>query len=210
MTKRKHKKKKRGIGRNFAQINVIKSVLKTADFYKDQTENPKYSNFRFKEFKSMKYDEFFKMVLNRRFYDYELKDKSLLQLIYEDDINHSFCYLSYPFSEDIEIDPMSTEPYSLKEHFLKIHYDYHPSTYKEFCHPCAHFHFGIGNQIRIGIKKQLNPISFVLFILKQCYPNEWQNFLKNNNDENIYKNIRKNLIDIPDEIFNDEKELVLH
>ncbi len=210
MAKRKFKKKQRGPGRYLVQINAVKKILKTADLYKDQNQYPKYSNFKFSDFKSMKYDVIFKKVLNERFYDYELKDNSLLQFIYRDDLNYSFHYSSSPFSEEIKINHMFTGSYTLKENFLIIHYDYRPSTYKEFCHPCAHFHFGIGNQIRIGIKKQLNPISFVFFILRQCYPEEWLYFIKNNNDEKIYKNIRHDLHEIPNKTFNDEKELVLH
>jgi len=209
LTKRKHKKTQRGTGQYLAQVNAVKKVLQTADLYRDQNQYSNYSNFKLSEFKSMKFIEAYKNSLNERFYDYELNDNSLLQYISHSNSNYTFCYISSPFSEETELNNRFTGPYPLKENFLIIRYDYQPSDYKKFCHPCAHFHFSTGNHIRLGIKKILNPISFIFFILRQCYPDEWLYYIKGNNDEKIYKNIRNGLDDIPDKIFNDEKELVL-
>lgn len=209
LTKRRNKKVQRGKGQYLAQVNAVRKVLKLADLYRDQNQYPKYSNFKLGEFKSIKFFESYKKVLNERFYDYELKDNSLIQFISYTDSNHSFCYISSPFSEEVELNNRFTGSYPLKENFLIVRYDYQPSDYDKFCHPCAHFHFNIGNQIRLGIKKKLNPISFIFFILRQCYPDKWSNYLERNNDKKIYRNIRNALEDIPKEIFNDEKELVL-
>lgn len=209
MTKRKLKKKQGRPGLYLTQVNAVKKILQMTDLYRDQNQYSKYSNFKLSNFKSMKSIEAYKKILNERFYDYELNDDSLLQYIYYTDSDFSFCYISSPFSEETELDNRFTGSYPLKENFLIICYDYQPSNYKEFCHPCAHFHFNSGNQIRLGIKKILNPISFILFILRQCYPEQWLYFIEKNNDEKIYKNIRNGLNDIPNEIFNDEKEIVL-
>ena len=209
MTKKKQKKKQRGTGQYFAQVNAVKKILQKADLYRDQNQYSQYLNFKLSDFKSLKFIDAYEKVLNERFYDYELKDNSLLQYIYYTDSNYSYCYISSPFSEETELNDRFTGSYNLKENFLIIRYDYQPSNYKMFCHPCAHIHFSTGNQIRIGIKKLLNPISFVLFILRQCYPEEWLDFIEKNKDEKIYNNIRDGLDDIPNEIFNNEKELVL-
>lgn len=206
----KNKKKQKGTGKYLAQVNAVKKILKIAELYRDQNQNFSYSNFRLSDFKSMKFIDAYIKVVNERFYDYELKDNSLLQYIYQTDSNYSFCYISSPFSEETEPNNRFTGSYPPKENFLIIRYDYQPSNYKVFCHPCAHFHFGTGNQIRLGIKKIMNPISFILFILRQCYPAEWLDFINRNKDEKIFKNIRNGLKDISNKIFNDEKELVLH
>ncbi len=209
MTKRKLEKKQGRPGLYLAQVNAVKKILQMTDLYRDQNQYSKYSNFKLSNFKSMKSIEAYKKILNERFYDYELNDDSLLQYIYYTDSNFSFCYISSPFSEETELDYRFTGSYPLIEKPLIIRYDYQPSNYKEFCHPCAHFHFNPGNQIRLGIRKILNPVSFILFILRQCYPKEWLSFIERNNDEKIFRNIRKNLDDIPNDTFNDEKELVL-
>lgn len=209
MTKIKLEKKQGKPGSYLAQVNKVKKILQIADLYRDQNQNSNYLNFKLSNFKSKKFNEVYVKIINERFYDYELKDNSLVQFIYYPDSNYSFCYISSPFSEETELDNRFVGPYPLKENFSFVRYDYQPSNYKKFCHPCAHFHFGTGNQIRLGIKKIMNPISFILFILRQCYPEQWLYFIEKNNDEKIFRNIRNNLIDIPSETFNDEKELVL-
>lgn len=210
MTPNIEKRKKSGKGSFLTQVNAVKKILKLSDLYQDQNLFPKYSDYKSYLFKSSSFFESYKKILNERFYDYELYDNSLLQFIIYDDLSSSLSYISSPYTELIEPNYQFTGPGNLKENFLLIRYDYQPSSYKEFCHPCAHFHFNLGNQIRLGSKKILNPIAFIFFILRQCYPTNWLSFLERNNNEKIFKNIRNGLNEVPKKSFNDEKELVLY
>jgi hypothetical protein len=58
-----------------------------------------------------------------------------------------------------------------------IRYDYSPKLYTCGRHPASHFHIGISNEIRIGTERILGPIGFALFILRQCYPEQWLKYI---------------------------------
>ncbi len=80
-----------------------------------------------------------------------------------------------------------------KRHVTPIRYDYNALYYREGIHPASHMHFGFGNQIRVGTQKILNPISFLLIILRQRYPRAWEIVLKHPNAETWCRNFRRNI-----------------
>ncbi len=93
-------------------------------------------------------------------------------------------------------------PYYIKEDFLEeqepieilptpIRYDYEPSTFNPISHPIAHIHIGLDNSIRIGTDCKLTPLSFLLFCLRQMYPNYWKSIFNNSKFKPHKKHIRK-------------------
>ena len=67
MTKKNRKKKQIGPGHYFTQVNAVKKILKLADLYRDQNQYSSYLNFKLSNFKSMKFIEAYKKVLNEIF-----------------------------------------------------------------------------------------------------------------------------------------------
>ena len=68
---------------------------------------------------------------------------------------------------------------------------------KEGQHPAAHIHLGVDSPIRLSCKYKLKPMSFILFVLRQFYPDEWTRLLtygENIPEVNVaLKSVRDNL-----------------
>lgn len=102
---------------------------------------------------------------------------------------------------------------NLKSVVTPMRYDYNATQYKAGRHPASHVHLGFENQIRVGTQRVMKPLSFVLFVLRQRYPDEWMQFLQNHaNMLPLCRNVREDL-DPVDAAFSDaldQHELVLH
>ena len=76
-------------------------------------------------------------------------------------------------------------------------YDYSEDQYKDGQHPAAHIHLGVDSPIRLSCKYKLKPMSFILFVLRQFYPDEWTRLLtygENIPEVNVaLKSVRDNL-----------------
>jgi hypothetical protein len=100
---------------------------------------------------------------------------------------------------------------TLKEAVAPIRYDFSPDDYTEGIHPASHIHFGHANNIRVGTKKVLKPVSFCLFILRQSYPNKWIELLGITEAEHWSKSVRIELDEVEAKFWNkfDEWEMIL-
>jgi hypothetical protein len=74
-----------------------------------------------------------------------------------------------------------------------MRYDYKSSDYRPGAHPASHVHFGFANQIRVGTKKVMNPVSFTLFVIRQRYPACWERWLSGADAEVLCRNVRESL-----------------
>ena len=93
-----------------------------------------------------------------------------------------------------------------------IRYDYKATDYREGIHPASHVHFGFANEIRIGTRRIMNPISFVLLLIRQRYPKHWEKVLAVKTNHILCRNVRDK-IDKVDEAYwkeLDQLELALH
>jgi hypothetical protein len=99
-----------------------------------------------------------------------------------------------------------------KSAFTPLRYDYEPENYIEGRHPAAHVHFGFNNNIRVCTVKQLRPLSFCLFVLRQNYPGKWLEFLSHADTTTLVKQVRDALDDIGPDFLQerDHWELQLH
>ena len=76
-----------------------------------------------------------------------------------------------------------------------LRYDYKAADYREGVHPASHIHFGFANEIRIGTRKVMNPLSFTLFIIRQRYPRSWEKVLALDEAHLLCRNVRDSLAD---------------
>jgi hypothetical protein len=93
-----------------------------------------------------------------------------------------------------------------------LRYDYKASDYRAGIHPASHVHFGHENEIRVGTNRVMRPLSFLLFLLRQRYPAEWDQ-LRNMRQMSIYvRNVRSEL-DLVESTYwseRDQDEIFLH
>ena len=208
------------IGQFNAQKNEIGKLLTSLCLLEEKVEFPKYEAYSASNFRNKTYIEIWKFAYDLRIYDFKLVDGSLLQLTVKSFdpllVNYSFLECPYEkifsieeFSVQIQTTDSSTDDFELlraydyyleslgmKESVAPIRYDYDPDSYMEGRHPASHLHIGRKNDIRIGSKKILNPLSFTCFIIRQMYPEEWCRLLSFPNASIILRNIRDNLEDI--------------
>jgi hypothetical protein len=71
-----------------------------------------------------------------------------------------------------------------------IRYDYKASDYREGVHPASHVHFGFANEIRVATHRVMNPVSFALLVIRQCYPKTWEALLAVRAGPILCRNVR--------------------
>ncbi|GAG63475.1 unnamed protein product [marine sediment metagenome] len=179
--------------------------------------------------------DFYKLAIINFDYDILLFDESILQFEFtkfEGDINLRYVYCQFPydfptyktylkdighdydevrdkFREDYEQEVNEAE---LKKICIYIRYDYNPLSYKPIVHAASHLHFGNNNTIRIPISRIISPCSFMLFILKHAYYDQWSSLMRNSNFNSEFLRIKNSCTSLLNsEIFKDldKKELYL-
>jgi hypothetical protein len=99
----------------------------------------------------------------------------------------------------------------LKAHVTPIRYDFDQHAYRPGIHPAAHLHIGYGNEIRIGLRREMTPLAFLLFVVRQRYPANWESLLDSSIGSQLESFIRKTLPPIAAKYFcdYDSRELYL-
>jgi hypothetical protein len=94
------------------------------------------------------------------------------------------------YSEEYEDAIITAE---LKRYITPIRYDIDLKAYKCNIHPSAHLHFGLDNSIRLATRKILDPTAFVLFVLRQHYPLNFERLLVYSDQLKLSHRIRSGL-----------------
>lgn len=89
------------------------------------------------------------------------------------------------------------ETAELRTHILPIRYDCDPVAYEEGVHPHAHLHFGLENNVRLGMQRLLTPEAFVLFVMRQMYPQCWRRLVERRDELYMSRAIRESLDLVP-------------
>lgn len=183
----------------------------------------------------MSYVETWKYCFQNQWYDFLLVDNSLVQFrIYSlRPLKVSYAFLDCPFGGTTYEDFIQTQleldvndvgdsfrqeyaDYLLtcppKPAWTPIRYDYDSDAYMPGIHPASHMHFGYGNGIRVATLRILKPLSFVLFVVRQCYGQAWRDLNDHENMTYWCRNIRDSL-DLVDRAFMDaidQREMFFH
>jgi hypothetical protein len=217
-----------------AQLNQLNSVFKKLGILDYRNFRPSYPNNPASLFRKKAYLDVWNDCFVGQFYDFQLADNSLFQFqVYRyKPLKFSYGYYECPYDcltyyefllqsdyELLEVGDSFRPEYeeylttcSLKLSFTPIRYDYDPGSHVPGRHPAAHVHIGFSNNIRIGARNILKPISFVLFVLRQCYPDRWLSFVNDKQNLTLCSNIREtlNTIDSDNWTALDSIEMVLH
>lgn len=217
-------------GQFAAQLNEIEKILKSLSLIKERNLYPRYNNYDASFFRKKTYVEYWNHCYVDKVYDFFLTNDSMLQFRFNHPLDINYVFLDCPYHkaltfeefvdhsdeyDDISIirdyDYYIAEFPKLKETVTPIRYDFKPEIYIEGRHPAAHFHFGHGNEIRVGTKKILLPISFLLLLIRQCFPKSWAIFLSDHPQATrICRYVREHPEDIQSNLWNmlDEFEMI--
>jgi hypothetical protein len=218
-----------------AQINEAEKILDELGLYRDRYYRPIYNQYKASFFRGKNYLEIWQSCFDNQLYDFKLDDDSLIQFRANSfvPLDISYAYLECPFYKPVpfekfvelqavlgedkdEFDLLREYDFYIatpqrKDAVTPIRYDYRPGLYMEGRHPASHVHFGHSNEIRLGAKKILRPLSFLFFVIRQCYPDIWIQFTQKDKAELLCRNIREHPDDIAKECWNklDDWEMVL-
>jgi hypothetical protein len=214
------------LGQFRTQVDTAWDIIRKLELGEDRVYRPVYPANPAPLFRHLTYVEIWKLCFREQYYNFQLKDDSLIQFRVEsfNPLCMSYVYYECPYTpvmsfdeflrDYLEVDDWEDQRYlkrdfedyynlsNNKEVITPIRYDYSPQLYNEGLHPASHFHFGHKSSIRVGTKKVLLPVSFICFVLRQAYPEEWQHFVQIE-DANIWvRNVRDGLEDVNTEYWN--------
>jgi len=197
------------------QLNRAHVVLRRLGLIADRVIAPPYARYSASDFRNKPYLEIWRKCFDDRLFDFRLKDDSLLQFRATfSPLIVSYTYYECPFlplvsledyldqeraAKGDEVDDYDLlREYDLLGPVLKpattpARYDYAPHIYEEGVHPASHIHFGHGGHIRLGTKRILRPLSFLLFVIRQYYPDEWRSLIGRGDAGMICRNVSENL-----------------
>ncbi|MDV4181112.1 DUF2290 domain-containing protein [Rhizobium brockwellii] len=212
------------LGKFKASCNEVIDLIGYCDLLDNMNAHVRYPHDMPSIMRKLTYRERWRVCIDEGWYDVILSDGSLFQFRYEP--NHlSYSYIVCPFAfmsfEDFAFDRLGEDwrefelelqdEYELyrtsdiaEQSVTPIRYDYEPLLYRKGFHPAGHLHFGIDSHIRVGTRKVLTPLSFLLFILRQNYPVTWEKILAHEEVKIFSREIRENLVDVGAEFFSEE------
>jgi len=183
------------------QLNEIEKVLRKYSLLRERWY-PTLPEHLASTFRHLSYKEVWEKCYENRYFHFLLSDYSMLlfRIDYNGTMNLSYSFIDCPitiisytdfllrigetvenvgdtyyqfYEEELAMSPS-------KESVVPLRYDYDENGYRSGVHPVSHFHFGHESNIRLGTELILQPVSFVLFVLRQFYPNIWTDFINNN------------------------------
>jgi hypothetical protein len=102
---------------------------------------------------------------------------------------------------------LAIETATLKESLTPIRYDIDTNAYRVCVHPTAHLHIGRDNQIRIATRRIMTPLAFVLFVIRQTYPENWTKLLTYSDSLKLARKIRSGLPEIKEPNWTEKDEI---
>lgn len=176
------------------------------------------------ELRSLSYLEQWRLAVENEWYHLKLEDHSLF-LFQEGGASCSFTFLQCPLevpsfreylvgglripydrenrrthAQEYE---MALETAALKEYISPMRYDRDPAGYRAGVHPLGHMHIGLGNQVRIALRRQISAESFLLFVMRQQYPSCWERLLEHHVALKLAARIRWNCREVDDQWWTD-------
>lgn len=202
-------------GAFWASVEKSVQLLKKLDmdnsenFHKNFDYSPECRSYS----RSEDYDKIYKCLLESLDYDVILYDYSLLQFDYKSDKEIRMVYIQNPkefesfedFLSENKIEHSPQSIYRLREEmdndyqqvltekprlicpvYMRYDLDAKNRLNNENVHAYAHLHIGLNNNIRIPIGIDLNPLTFMLFIIRHVYYDIWVNSIKNDKIDQVY------------------------
>lgn len=161
-----------------------------------------------------RYEDIYRKGMELVHYNIMLTDYSYFQFSWFGRENVRYVYYPNPFAKDrsalVDHERLRTlqeEGWLTLEEYLAILSDFHVANrdpmvryehaqneYRPFHHPCAHLHIGHPPRGRWCVARALTPFAFTLLILKHQYPDEWQLFGDEADDNTTGNTFETNLL----------------
>lgn len=183
-----------------------------------------------RELRELTYFDQWKTARKNSWYHLELEDHSLI-MFGETTNSASFSYLQCPlaapsfkeFLDGLEVPntprnrrelrdeyEMVLDTADLRSHITPVRFDYDENGYLCGSHPVSHIHVGLDNNIRLGTNRKLTPISFLLFVMRQMYPDCWKRLLEHQESGRLPKAVRYDCSMVDGSYWKDEDSMELH
>lgn len=101
-------------------------------------------------------------------------------------------------SDIVELYNEAIDTASLRKYVTPIRYDRDFRSYRRGVHPAAHLHIGLDNNIRLALPREMTPWSFLLFVVRQRYPDKWERLHGCELAKHFAKGVRDNLPSVPE------------
>jgi hypothetical protein len=220
-------------GRIRAQVNDAAKLLKNIDLLEEHLEWVKYPDDLPSRSRKLAYHDEYALYSAGSLYDMRLVDGALFQ--FRDDLpgdDISYSYLQAPYDvptydefvrQQLDMDvaevgdelredyQLAIDTARLREAVIPIRYDYSPNLYEVGVHPASHLHIARGNEMRLSARRLMMPLSFVLFIVRQLYPDHWRRFLRREEAGTICRMVRDEIEHVHERYYStqDRLELIL-
>jgi hypothetical protein len=225
-----------------SQLNAVEAVLRRLELLESRNPSPNYSrgasHFRQMSYREV-WEEYFKtynydfLLVDQSLLTFEMdgqneRDGQLRYAYYEcpytlksfDEYCLEFVGGNGPWRDGwIELEDLLRDEYA--EYIVQcdatgpvtpIRYDYQASDYRPGGHPASHVHFGHKSNIRVATRRVMLPVSFVLLIVRQVYPERWSRLLSWGDSSQLCRNVRDALEPVNNDYWkqDDMNELFLH
>jgi hypothetical protein len=162
--------------------------------------------------RELPYEEMWKTAYDNSWFHIQFEDLSLIQ--FQNVPSPSFHFLECPLdvptqrellaslgmdfrqrhdSDFLEVYAEAVATAGYRRHITPIRYDRDFGSYRPGVHPAAHLHIGLDNDVRIALTREMTPMSFILFVIRQKYPANWDNVLKSDLAQTLERKIRLSL-----------------
>lgn len=179
--------------KHYAYLNILQKELSLLGIL--LRRNPFVSNsFDFSKVRGLSFYEYWVSYYRENWYDFQLKDLSLLSFYENDSKEVTYLYIGSPvkcavteeeyyLNADSFMSGVTYDDYVLAcpkvENAPYLRYDNASSQYNAGLHPANHLHFGYGQNNRVGSIYHLDAIAFIAIVLRQFYPDYWKLVLDN-------------------------------
>lgn len=216
-----------------ASIKLLKKVelFKIQNISRKMSfEKNKFSNDFIYQSQKNDYKKIYDVAMEKSDYDILLKDSSFFQFSYEknkdNEINEiRYAYYNIPYDVDdyykflkkqgfhyeevgdefLDIYEQYISEAQLKSQVIPIRYDYDILRCKPIIHASSHLHIGHNNDIRIPCDKVLSPQTFVSFVIRHVYFEDYKNKVEDDKFKELYLN-KCNIINDTENILNSEEK----
>lgn len=212
--------------------NKLQQVFRAAHFPVDRYGPPhlKITPKIIGDLRELSYIEQWKAALQNEWFHVKLEDHSLF--IFNATIdNPSYSFLHAPVAtesfrtylnrQDLEYSARNKSAFSeeyamlletaaFRQHLTPIRFDVDKTGYRAGVHPMAHIHIGLENNVRLAVRREMTPLSFVLFVMRQMYPDSWARLLGRPEQFRLQQAIRDKLQFVSEEYWKEADNLELH
>ncbi|MDQ8020856.1 MAG: DUF2290 domain-containing protein [Moraxellaceae bacterium] len=210
--------------------STLRAAFRAANFPVDcyGTAGWSITSKEIRELRELSYFDQWKACIENSWYNVKLEDHSLF--IFDEANGPSYSFLHTPISvesfrsylsrrgrpfttrnksEFLEEYELAVATANIRTHVTPLRYDVDTSAYMKGRHPKAHLHIGLDNNIRLALRREMTPLSFSLFVMRQTYPDCWVSLLDRFDRPHLRRIVRDGLQLVGNEFWDELDQIEL-